>query len=171
MLALALDISNEDNDKDVMGGSLSRSATIYKDTIHYFNNTTYMRGAFASILACIIYVFPVYWEYWQLGREVTLGPFEIAAAFRAPNLCHPTNPPVKELIKEVGGREFKLGQIVAGGDARRIGVAESQHVARIHPSAKGGHMISSLRASMRKTSSLHSSSRPNTKHFLAVNDA
>lgn len=145
MFALALDISNEDDDKDMSAGSLSRPATVYKDTIHYVTNKAYMWGAFASILFCILCVLPVYWGYWQLGREVTLGPFEIAAAFRAPNLYHPTNPPVKELIKEVGDREVKFGHIVAGGDAGKIAIAEPEYVARIHPSAK----VSSFRMSMR----------------------
>lgn len=159
MFALALDISNEDDDKDVLGGSLSRPATVYKDTIHYVTNTKYMWGAFASILVCILCVLPVYWGYWQLGREVTLGPFEIAAAFRAPNLYHPTNPPVKELIKEVGDREVKFGQIITGGDAGKIAVAEPQHVARIHPSAKVSNIRSSM---MRPTSTIQSGSQPNT---------
>ncbi|KAF7196558.1 Homocysteine S-methyltransferase 1 [Pseudocercospora fuligena] len=121
MFALALDISNEDDDKNITAGSLSRPAVVYKDTIHYVINKAYVFGALASIIFCILCVLPTYWGYWQLGRDVTLGPFEIAAAFRAPNLHHPTNKPIDKLIKEVGNREVKFGAIVVGHDAGKIG--------------------------------------------------
>lgn len=136
MFALALDISNEDDDKDVAAGTLQRPALVYKDEIHYKIAKRYMWGAFASILFCILCVLPVYWGYWQLGRAVSLGPFEIAAAFRAPNLYHPSNKPIDSLIKEVGDRQVKFGAIRTGQSAGKIGVAEPEVVTRIHPSAK-----------------------------------
>ena len=111
------------------------NASIWADTIHYRTNFWYMGGAIASTLLCIACVLPSYYGFWQLGRKVTLGPFEIAAAFRAPNLHHEThaNAPVDRLIEEVGGREVRFGQIVAGSDAGRIGIAESEFVQRVEP--------------------------------------
>ncbi|KAI5362810.1 hypothetical protein Slin15195_G101910 [Septoria linicola] len=150
MFSLALDISNEDDDKDVVGGTRNRTATLYRDTIHYKIDENYMWGAFATIILCIFCVLPVYWGYWQLGRNVTLGPFEIAAAFRAPNLYHESNKPIDKLIKtEVGGREVKFGAITSGDDAGKIGVAEPEVVSRIHPAATPAAIkrISSMRHS------------------------
>lgn len=147
MFATARDISNEDDDKDTAAGTLSRPATVYRDTIHYVTHFGYMWGAFASMISCILFVLPVYYGYWQLGREVTLGPFEIAAAFRAPNLYHESNAPIDKVIKEVGDRQVKFGQIVTGGDAGKIAVAEAEVVARIHPSASVGKSLQSWRAS------------------------
>ncbi|EME40731.1 hypothetical protein DOTSEDRAFT_55859 [Dothistroma septosporum NZE10] len=139
MFATALDISNEDNDKDTVAGTLSRPATVYRDTIHYVIDKGYMWGAFASIMACIVCVLPVYWGYWQLGRKVTLGPLEIAAAFRAPNLNHDSNAPIKEVIGEIGERRVKFGWIVRGDGAGRIGVAEPENVVGIgHAAVDGG---------------------------------
>lgn len=135
MFSLALDIANEDDDKNTTAGSLARPALVYKDTIHYVINANYVWGALASILCCILCVLPTYWGYWQLGRPVTLGPFEIAAAFRAPNLHHEKNQPIDRLIKEVGGRKVKFGAIVAGDGRGKIGVAEPEAVCRISPSA------------------------------------
>lgn len=113
-----------------------------------------MWGAFASILFCIVCVLPVYWGYWQLGRNVTLGPFEIAAAFRAPNLYHESNKPIAKLIKtEVGERQVKLGHITEGQDAGKIGVAEPEVVSRIHPSATPAALkrLSTMRQSKQST--------------------
>nr|POE74631.1 hypothetical protein CFP56_37162 [Quercus suber] len=164
MFALALDVSNEDDDKDVLAGSLSRNATVYIDTIHYVREAGYMWGAFASIIVCVLCVLPVYWGYWQLGRAVTLGPFEIAAAFRAPNLYHPSNAPIDQLIKdpEVGERAVKYGAIVGGAAQGKIGVAEPEVVSRIHPSAKAAAIRESWRTSRIGSGFLGAKSSPPT---------
>ncbi|KAH6695901.1 hypothetical protein BKA61DRAFT_711112 [Leptodontidium sp. MPI-SDFR-AT-0119] len=131
MFALALDISDEDDDKDVAAGTLVRPAWVYQDAIHYKTNFAFMWGALESMLFCIICVLPVYYGYWQLGRPVTLGPFEIAAAFRAPDLHHPTNAPIDTLIKEVGGRKVRFGEVLDGSDKGKMAVAEAGLVASL----------------------------------------
>ncbi|CAD0109404.1 unnamed protein product [Aureobasidium uvarum] len=111
-------------------------ATEYGTSIHYRTNRNFMYGAMGSILFCVFCVLPSYWGYWQLGRDVTLGPFEIANAFRAPILDHPTvaNAPVKQLIREVGQREVKYGAMVQGDASNRLAIAEPDAVRRVHPS-------------------------------------
>ena len=60
----------------------NHTANIYTKSIHYHTNYWYMLGACISTFICILCVLPVYWGYWQLGRDVSLGPFEIAHAFQ-----------------------------------------------------------------------------------------
>ncbi|KAL2062003.1 hypothetical protein VTL71DRAFT_6269 [Oculimacula yallundae] len=131
MFALALDISDEDDDKDVAAGTLVRPAWVYQDAIHYKTNFKFMWGALASMLFCIFCVLPVYYGYWQLGRPVTLGPFEIAAAFRAPVLHHPSNAAIDTLIKEVGGRRVRFGEVLDGDDKGKMAVAQTDVVASL----------------------------------------
>ncbi|KAG2162121.1 hypothetical protein JADG_001860 [Aureobasidium aubasidani] len=94
-----------------------------------------MFGALASMLVCVLCVLPSYYGYWQLGRDVTLGPFEIANAFRAPVLDHPAvaNAGVKDLIREVGKREVKYGEMVQNDAPSRLAIAEPDAVRRVHP--------------------------------------
>ncbi|CAD0044427.1 unnamed protein product [Aureobasidium pullulans] len=111
------------------------NATQYGTSIHYKTNRAFMYGAIASILLCILCVLPSYYGYWQLGRDVTLGPFEIANAFRAPVLDHPAaaNAGVKDLIREVGQREVKYGEMVHNEAPGRLAIAEPDAVRRVHP--------------------------------------
>lgn len=104
-------------------------------SIHYKTNTGYMFGAIASVLVCILCVIPSYYGYWQLGHDVTLCPFEIANAFRAPVLENPgaTNTGVKALLKEVGGRQVKYGEMVQADAPGRLAIAEPEAVRRVHP--------------------------------------
>ncbi|KAI5239331.1 hypothetical protein E4T43_06806 [Aureobasidium subglaciale] len=106
------------------------NATEYTYSIHYQTNRAYMWGALASMLFCIICVLPSYYGYWQLGREVTLGPFEIANAFRAPVLDHPAvaNARVKDLIREVGNRQVKYGEMIRHDAPGRLAMAEPDAV-------------------------------------------
>jgi hypothetical protein len=111
------------------------TAKQYSQSIHYQTNHGFMYGALASILVCVLCVLPSYWGYWQLGRDVTLGPFEIANAFRAPILDHPSvaNAGVKDLIREVGQREVKYGEMVHTDASGRLAIAEPEAVRRVHP--------------------------------------
>lgn len=110
-------------------------ATQYGSSIHYVTERRYMWAALATMLVCVLCVLPSYWGYWQLGRDVTLGPFEIANAFRAPVLDHPAvaNAGVKDLIREVGQREVKYGAMVHNDASGRLAIAEPESVRRVHP--------------------------------------
>ena len=136
MFAMATDpwwTSYTNNDRSA---ETTFNATQYSQSIHYKTNHGFMYGALASILFCVLCVLPSYWGYWQLGRDVTLGPFEIANAFRAPILDHPTvaNAGVKELIREVGQKEVKYGAMVQTDASGRLAIAEPEAVRRVHPS-------------------------------------
>ncbi|EME84606.1 uncharacterized protein MYCFIDRAFT_210925 [Pseudocercospora fijiensis CIRAD86] len=107
------------------------SAVEYKDTIHYRTNWAYGIGAIASTFFCVLCVLPVYWGWWQLGRKVTLGPFEIAHAFRSPMTAQAANGGIEEVLKQVGQREVQYGHIVAGDARGVVGVAEPEFVERL----------------------------------------
>ncbi|GAB7351795.1 hypothetical protein MBLNU459_g2368t1 [Dothideomycetes sp. NU459] len=110
-------------------------AQMYRARIHYVSDLRYMYGAIASTLFCVLCVLPSYYGYWQLGRKVTLGPFEIANAFRSPVLeSEASNGGVDDLIKVVGERRVKYGEMVTEQQAGRLAVAEPESVRRVHPS-------------------------------------
>jgi hypothetical protein len=136
MFSLAVDpwrLNRDNNDYKVQH---TYNATQYKTSLHYQTEEGFMWGAFGCMLVCVICVLPSYWGYWQLGRDVTLGPFEIANAFRAPILDCPAvaNAGVKELIREVGKREVKYGEMVRNDAPGRLAIAEVDAVRRVHPS-------------------------------------
>ncbi|KAH0344382.1 hypothetical protein KCU83_g8401, partial [Aureobasidium melanogenum] len=134
MFVLAVDPWGQNNDNNL---NLTErfKATQYGTSIHYVTNRRYMWAALAMMMVCILCVLPSYWGYWQLGRDVTLGPFEIANAFRAPVLDHPAvaNAGVKDLIREVGQREVKYGAMVQNDASGRLAIAEPEAVRRVHP--------------------------------------
>lgn len=136
MFTLAVDpwvMNNENNNYTT--GMTDFTAIQYGTSIHYKTHRAYMYGAVASMIVCVLCVLPSYYGYWQLGRDVTLGPFEIANAFRAPVLDHPAvaNAGVKDLIREVGKREVKYGEMVHNEAPGRLAIAEPEAVRRVHP--------------------------------------
>jgi hypothetical protein len=139
MFRLSINPSIDDRDVDFDSNTGPVEAPIraqeYRVSLHYKTNRGFMYGALASILVCVLCVLPSYWGYWQLGRDVTLGPFEIANAFRAPILDHPSvaNAGVKVLIREVGEREVKYGEMVQNDASGRLAIAEPEAVRRVHP--------------------------------------
>ncbi|THY96242.1 hypothetical protein D6C92_04001 [Aureobasidium pullulans] len=138
MFTLTIDpwsMETENVDRDDFTKWITVNATQYGSSIHYKTNRSYMFGALASMLVCVLCVLPSYYGYWQLGRDVTLGPFEIANAFRAPVLDHPAvaNAGVKDLIREVGKREVKYGEMVQNDAPSRLAIAEPDAVRRVHP--------------------------------------
>ncbi|KAI5270067.1 hypothetical protein E4T47_06516 [Aureobasidium subglaciale] len=140
MFTLAVDpwLMNTENNH-YTAGIKNYTAIQYGTSIHYETHKAYMYGAVASIIVCILCVLPSYYGYWQLGRDVTLGPFEIANAFRAPVLDHPSvaNAGVKDLIREVGKREVKYGEMVHNEAPGRLAIAEPEAVRRVHPRING----------------------------------
>jgi len=114
---------------------LSGSVQI-KDAIYYSTNYAFMAAGIASTLLCVLLVVPSFWRYGELGRNVTLGPIEVASAFRAPMLTEgrsnakEAGGDIKELLKDVGGRKVMYGFVeehhhdtVNGGEDAVVGNA------------------------------------------------
>lgn len=98
------------------------------DTVVYQSEYGYMAGAISIMFVCVLCVLPAYYGFWELGRKVTLGPVEIASAFRAPVLEHPAaaaGGEVDTLLKEVGDRRLKYGKLEGTG---KLGIAEPEVV-------------------------------------------
>nr|OQO23975.1 hypothetical protein B0A51_08192 [Rachicladosporium sp. CCFEE 5018] len=110
-------------------------ATMYTESIHYNTRFLYVMGAIISTVVCVLSVLPTYWGYWQLGRKVSLGPFEIAHAFRSPMTASAANADIDQVLQQVGHQRVQYGHIVAG-DARGVfGVAEPEYVAGLQGTA------------------------------------
>ena len=88
--------------------------------------SNYWWGAAAMVVSflCLLCVLPSYWKFWELGRKVTLGPIEVAGAFQAPILDHPTvsgHGEVDVFVKEIGKRKVRYGEVQG---QQRLGVGE-----------------------------------------------
>ncbi|EMC99606.1 hypothetical protein BAUCODRAFT_29977 [Baudoinia panamericana UAMH 10762] len=116
--------------------TINKDVILVRQSVHYATNFGYMWGAFASMLICVVLVLPSYWGFWQLGRKVSLGPFEIAHAFRSPMTAAAHNGTVDDLIKQVGHQRVRFGQIITGDGQGLLAVAPPEVVARVHPSIK-----------------------------------
>ncbi len=87
------------------------------DVIHYQTHYLYLALGIASTFGCLLLVLPSFWQYGVLGRAVTLGPMEIASAFRAPILetehteGKDSAGDVDHLIKYVGDRKVMYGAL------------------------------------------------------------
>jgi Protein of unknown function (DUF3176) len=83
------------------------------DVIHYQTHYLYMGLGIGSMLGCILLILPAFWRYGELGRDVTLGPFEVASAFRAPMLetgeGDEAAKNLDELIEKVGDKRVQFG--------------------------------------------------------------
>jgi hypothetical protein len=109
------------------------------DTVRFKSDYAFMGAALGLMFICILAVIPTYYGYWELGRKVTLGPMEIASAFRAPVLQHPklvATGEVDVLLKEVGDRKVRYGEVEGTGT---LGVAEPQVVRRLNDPATLHH--------------------------------
>lgn len=107
-------------------------AAQFSPTLSYTTSLGFMLGAIFTMFFCVLCVLPSYWGFWELGRKVTLGPMEIASAFQAPVLDHPTvsrtGGEVDILLKQVGERKVRYGEIEGSG---RLAVAEPAEVRKL----------------------------------------
>ncbi|KAF2842192.1 hypothetical protein M501DRAFT_1013551 [Patellaria atrata CBS 101060] len=103
----------------------------------YETDFRFMAGAIAATVLTILLVLPVFWGFWQLGRKVSLAPFEIANAFGAPIFhgANTKNGAFEDLLGEVGDRRVQYGQLLHGEKPGVLGIAEPHRVAR--PAKRG----------------------------------
>lgn len=100
-------------------------------TVHYRADFDYMWGAVSATIVCVLLVLPVYWGFWELGRKVSLNPFEIAHAFRSPVVGYASTAVTEDLMKEVGNQHIRYGPVLSGEGFGRFGVAAPEYVARV----------------------------------------
>ncbi len=102
------------------------------DVIHYHTHYLYLALGVSSTIGCLLLILPAFWRYGVLGREVTLGPVEIASAFRAPVLetGHGEEKEagnLKHLIKHVGGRKVMYGYVEEGAQTPDQSSVDGNH--------------------------------------------
>lgn len=102
----------------------------------YRTSFEYVGGALAATFITVIFVLPVYWGFWQLGRKVTLSPLEITNAFGAP-ITRPDHQKgyhadFDQVLEDIGHRRVQYGQMVDAPPGQ-MGIAEPTKVAK--PSA------------------------------------
>lgn len=79
----------------------------------YIIDRAYMWSAFGLTFVVIFLILPVYWGYWQLGRDVTLGPMEIAYAFQGPAFATADSQSghADHIVKAVGRQKIQYGAV------------------------------------------------------------
>ncbi|KAL7905872.1 hypothetical protein GGI35DRAFT_459520 [Trichoderma velutinum] len=83
-----------------------RNINVFKSDFRYLIASTVLSFFFVLLIT------PTFYGWWLLGRNVSLNPIETAKAFDAELLQGPgSNAPQDELIRIVGLRKLKLGEI------------------------------------------------------------
>lgn len=99
-------------------------------TIQYQTNFYFLAGGLISMAVVIACVLPSFWGYWEIDATPTLGPFEIATAFRTPGLDAEDNhrrssdgpAPIPVVIKSMGKK-----QVVPDGELKgRLVIRETE---------------------------------------------
>lgn len=85
-------------------------------------------------------VVPLLLKWWRLGRNVSLSPIEIARAFGAPELIvgSGSNSSASELMREVGSRDIRYGEVVHGQyGGLTVNALAFAHPTMVQPPRKG----------------------------------
>ena len=120
--APSVSLMHRDNTTDFPSSEFDTAVKGYVEV--YRTDYGYLAGALVATLITVVCVLPVYWQFWTIGRKVTLDPFEIANALSAPlfDQTAKKNSDIEELIGEVGKRKLKYGLLDDGGG--HLGMAE-----------------------------------------------
>lgn len=74
---------------------------------------SYLAAALALMVLGILVVLPTFHGFWELGRNVSLNPLEVAKAFNAEMLQgEGSNASVSRLMQDFGEKEAKYGEVV-----------------------------------------------------------
>lgn len=103
----------------ITGNKTSVPAVQYYKDIHYKVDLRFAFVAIAMTIFVVLCVLPSYWRFWILGREVTLGPLEIANAFRGPMFVEEEHrlEDVEKIMKTIGHKKViyqpatRLGEV------------------------------------------------------------
>lgn len=90
----------------------AKGIQFFRDVYHSTDYVYAIAGVVCTAI-CVLLVVPVYWGFWQLGRDVTMGPLEIAYAFQGPAFAGvtDTNGHVSDLVKAVGDTRIKYAAV------------------------------------------------------------
>lgn len=91
-------------------------AELLSTEVVYRSDYMFLGLALMFIGLSALAVVPLLLKWWRLGRNVSLSPIEIARAFGAPELMagSGSNSTASELMREVGSRDIRYGEVVQG---------------------------------------------------------
>jgi hypothetical protein len=105
-------INNPDlpNSAQVVPYSGGRMTTVYQ------SNYTLMAVALVINFLALLSLFPIYYGWWELGRNSTLGVLETAKAFGAPLLRDVgDNDTTEQMLQSVGSKRVRYGEVFVSG--------------------------------------------------------
>lgn len=111
MFRTAVRAANSTTPQQTVRATQTGIRTVYKS--HYL----FLALALLVTLLGVAFVAPIFSGWWMLGRKVSPSPIETAKAFSAPLLRgHDSNSEADALLKEVGNRKVKYGEVaILGG--------------------------------------------------------
>lgn len=116
-LYAATDTSLDHTEIDSDQGMRSNQTVAYTGyTIHalYLMDWRYMVGGLVVSLLAALSVLPLFYRFWDLGREVSMNPFEIAMAFDAPLLADAgPHCAAGDIVKQIGDKNVMYGACTA----------------------------------------------------------
>ena len=101
-----------EEDREPGGGTETLTINVYSS--HY----GYLAAALAVMLVATLAVFPLFYGWWRLGRDVSMSPVEIAKAFKAPHTeGGDANANVDRLLRQIGKRKARYGVVTTEFEA------------------------------------------------------
>lgn len=85
------------------------------DEIVFASHLEFFAGAVGLMFATLVFVASNFYGWWQLGRNMTMSPIEIASAYNVPLLRGhevSANANVDMQLEKIGGRRVRYGEIV-----------------------------------------------------------
>lgn len=93
-----------------MGPNQTLAYTGYTIKALYLMDWRYMVGGLVVSLLAALSVLPLFYGFWDLGREVSMNPFEIAMAFDAPLLADAgPHCGAGDIVKQIGDKHITYG--------------------------------------------------------------
>jgi hypothetical protein len=135
-LRAAIDAAAYANRSDLFAASVDFApiAAGWAQTLRFNNSATrtvyrtdaaFVLSALTASVVGVLAVAPLYYGWWQLGRNVSLNPLEIAKAFRAPLLGGVnSNADRVQLAAVVGHKRVRYGAVGIGDEGGRAGGAD-----------------------------------------------
>jgi hypothetical protein len=82
-------------------------------TAVFKSNYSNLAAALSVMVLGFLVVIPTFHGFWEMGREASLNPLEIAKAFNAEMLYEQSsNAPIRRLAKSIKNRKVKYGEVV-----------------------------------------------------------
>jgi hypothetical protein len=96
------------------------------DITVFRSHYSYLGAALAVMFIGVLVVVPCFHGFWELGRNASLNPLEVAKAFNAEMLRgEGSNSSVSQLTKNFGNKQVQYGEVIDEGDWRTPNGASS----------------------------------------------